>query len=376
MRKSQRILSIAITAATLQVLVGSAQAIDYTWNVPAGGSQPWDSAASWTTVDPLGTFPTLSGDKADLSVALAADLTTTFATNQTISTLVLGGTAGPVVTTVGDAAGGALIFAGTTGLQSKGVTGSTNTIAAPTVLQADLNFDAASTNAIAFATNIQMDGGNRKITNNAPGAVLKLGTSATSEIRLYDYTTPATARTLTLSGNSNSVTEINGTFSKGPSNVGSYAFDATNSTALAQSTFIVNAPQTFGSSLQRSTYILNDNLALGPGTMTAAGAGTLTATGVITASNGNQANWSGIISTTKPGGVTLPNLIIMGNSLAFAGSENIVLSGADDGQQPCDGQCDRRRKEPNVHARPGDESDGHLHRHLARRRRWHANLDR
>jgi fibronectin-binding autotransporter adhesin len=329
MRNSSKMLIGAAAAAVVAGLIpGSARATNYVWTTTAGGAQNWQDAANWGGV----AFPNANTDTADFRVGLTNNLTVDVgATDVTVGSLSLGGT-GAAVTTDVISTGGLLRLSndGTTvptlAVISQGTAGSVNRVSANSLVLSNLTFDATSTSPFTFAGNLQLDTNNRTITNNAPGPVLRIGDTAANEIRLYDFTDPTMARTLTFDGAANSVTEINGTFNRGPNNVGAFAYST--GSGLAGATFILNAPQTVNTALQRATYVVNNDAAFGVGTLTAAGAGTLTQTLGFTHTNGNYATWSGTVTTTKPGGVSIPNMIIMGNSMAFAGSENITLTGA------------------------------------------------
>jgi fibronectin-binding autotransporter adhesin len=322
------LLGAAAAAVVAGLVPSTARATAFVWDSTKVGAQNWQDAANWGGV----AFPNAGADTADFRVGLGSNLTVDVGTpSVAVGGLFIGGT-GPAVTTDITGTGQLRLGDGTVGnVISQGTAGAVNQVSAPTILLNNTTLDATSTSNFTFAGPIQLETNNRTLTNSAPviagvGAVLRIGSGPSSEIRLYDALDATMARTLTFDGAANSVTEINGTFTKGPNNVGTFGYST--GSGIAGATFILNAPQTVNAALQRATYVVNNDAAFGVGTLTAAGAGTLTRTLNFTHTNGNNATWSGTITTTKPGGVTIPNVITLGNSIAFAGNENITLSGA------------------------------------------------
>jgi fibronectin-binding autotransporter adhesin len=322
------LLGAAAAAVVAGLVPSSARATAFVWDSTKVGAQNWQDNANWGGAG----FPNAGTDTADFRVGLASNLAVDVgAPSVTVGSLFIGGT-GPAVTTDIVGTGQLRLGDGTVAnVISQGTAGAVNQVSAPTIVLNNFTLDATSTSNFTFAGPIQLETNNRNVTNNAPapggvGPVLRIGNNAASEIRLYDALDPTMARTFTFDGAANSVTEINGTFNRGPNNVGTFAYST--GSGIAGATFIYNTPQTVNTALQRATYVVNDNLAFGAGTLTVAGAGTLTQTLSFTHTNGNNATWSGTVTSTKPGGVTIPNMIIVGNSMAFAGGENIVLSGA------------------------------------------------
>jgi autotransporter-associated beta strand protein len=180
MNKALSISAVAVVGlifvATSRV---SAQLTEYKWNNPAlVGSQSWQVNGNWD----LGTFPNDPGRLepdatiivpsigASTSVALAGNLSLDVgATNVTVASLKLGGTAGAVTTNI-MSTGGKLVFenyeannttpdpdvcafnCGQALITSGGVAGSTNIISAPVQINGErLVFDAASTNNITLS---------------------------------------------------------------------------------------------------------------------------------------------------------------------------------------------------------------------------------
>src|SRR3954454_17721285 len=108
MRHTSKFVLSAVVASTVASLFPTAaRAVDYTWNQTAAGTYAWDNAANWTSSG--GTFPNAAGDTANLSVALAGNVTVDVgATNGTAAVLTLGGTAGAVTTNVTSSGAGML----------------------------------------------------------------------------------------------------------------------------------------------------------------------------------------------------------------------------------------------------------------------------
>ena len=109
---------------------GQSFAVDYAWNVPAGGVQAWTTAANW---DPNTGAPITADDTANLSVGLLGNLTADLGpTDVTVGGLTLGGTTVAVTTDV-VSTGGRLLLNSTAAnatITSGGVSGVINAIKA------------------------------------------------------------------------------------------------------------------------------------------------------------------------------------------------------------------------------------------------------
>ena len=156
-----------------------AQLTEYTWKTPSQvGNQSWQVDGNWNLTgwpdDPGRTEPDAAtivpSEGASTSVALTGNLNLDVgATNVTVASLKIGGTAGAVTTTI-SSTGGKLVFenyeannttaspdicafnCGAALITSGGVVGSTNIISAPVHLNGErLNSAAASTNNITLS---------------------------------------------------------------------------------------------------------------------------------------------------------------------------------------------------------------------------------
>ena len=132
-------------ACVAMLTAASASAVDYTWNVPAGGAQSWTNPANW---DPNTGAPITADDTANLGIGLAGNLTLDLgATDVTVGGITFGGTTAAVTTDV-NTTGGNLILnsnAANATITSGGVAGSVNRISAAVVLGDAVDFSAAST---------------------------------------------------------------------------------------------------------------------------------------------------------------------------------------------------------------------------------------
>lgn len=181
--------ALAMSGLLLLVLPNSAVAqVDlldvWNWNSSRTGSQNWQDPANWTEagfpdnpgyVDP-NEADISNSTAANVSVGLGADLNLNVgATDVTVAALRLGGTAGPVATTI-SGSGGRLVFenfeatdnsdpdnpvfpfnGGSALIVSGGVAGSTNTISAPVFINKE-RLDIGSDGTNATTNNLTITG--------------------------------------------------------------------------------------------------------------------------------------------------------------------------------------------------------------------------
>jgi autotransporter-associated beta strand protein len=179
MNKAGRISATAVLVIFIATPRVMAQLTEFQWNNPAlVGAQSWQVDGNWNMTgwpdDPGRTEPDATiivpSEGASTSVALAGNLTLDVgATNVTVASLKLGGTAGAVTTNI-TSTGGKLVFenyeannttatpdacafnCGAALVTSGGVAGSTNLISAPVQINGErLEFSAASTNNITLS---------------------------------------------------------------------------------------------------------------------------------------------------------------------------------------------------------------------------------
>jgi fibronectin-binding autotransporter adhesin len=197
---NRRILSVVAAVGLIELLStqASAQLADFVWNPALTGNQQWQVSTNWAAPSFPGGYPyavpTLPNDPgridsdsnattgeptdlivfpsvgANLSGALGTNLNLDVgATNVTVASLNMGGTASPVTTTV-SSSGGKLVFenyevnlttpspqvcafgCSAAQITSGGVAGATNTISAPIQINGErLEFNSASTNNITVS---------------------------------------------------------------------------------------------------------------------------------------------------------------------------------------------------------------------------------
>jgi fibronectin-binding autotransporter adhesin len=193
------LLAAAGAASALQ---SSLWAANYTWATFTGSMSTWTDPANWTSAAPGSpAYPRLPGDSANIAGALSGgDLDIVVPSNVSVTTLTLGATGvTPFNIDVGsvNSGGGRLIFDPASTIVSVGTSGAGNFITAPIQLNGNLGIATASSNSLAIGSGLQMNGGNRTITNNLVGSTtLSIG----GDILLYDATAPLTSRVLTLDG--------------------------------------------------------------------------------------------------------------------------------------------------------------------------------
>ncbi|MBU6222859.1 MAG: hypothetical protein KGR24_08940, partial [Planctomycetes bacterium] len=290
-------------------------AVDYTWNVPAGGAQSWKTAANWL---PNTGAPTTADDTANLSVGLTGNLTTDIgATDVTVGAITIGGTAGPVTTNI-SSTGGNLILnsnAANATITSGGVAGAVNRISAPVVLGDALDLPATATRDITFAGNLGMTGTARAITNYMTGGqVFTIGSGSSSTIQLYDVLAPATGYQLQLnvlrdtSGTSSLTTVINARWNNTGATGASLVLGANNANPGATYILMQSQTSTAGVTINRQGYLLAADDALGKGQVTMA--------------NNNVQLWGAELRSDNDARVLNNTRLQMGNPIAVTGSSS------------------------------------------------------
>ena len=294
-------------------------AVDYTWNVPAGGSQSWTTAANWL---PNTGAPTTADDTANLSVGLTGNLTTDIgATDVTVGAITIGGNAGPVTTDI-SSTGGSLILnsnAANATITSGGVAGAVNRISAPVVLGDALDLPETATRDITFAGNLGMTGGARAVTNYMTGGqVFTIGSGSSSMIQLYDVLAPATGYQLQLnvlrdtSGTSSLTTVINARWNNTGASGASLVLGANNANPGATYILMQSQTSTAGVTINRQGFLLAADDALGKGQVTMA--------------NNNVQVWGAELRSDNDARVLNNTRLQMGNPIAVTGSYSLTVN--------------------------------------------------
>jgi len=317
-RRSFRFLFVAV-ACVAASSTWQALAVDYTWNVPAGGVQSWTTAANW---NPNTGAPTTADDTANLGIGLNGNLTLDLgATDVTVGAITIGGT-GAAVTTDINSTGGNLILnsnAANATITSGGVAGSVNRISAPVVLGDALDFSAASTQNVALTGNLGMTGGARAVTNlMIGGPTLTIGSGSNSTIQLYDVFAPATGYQLQLnvfrdtSGTSSLTTVINARWNNTGASGASLVLGANNANPGATYVMLQSQTSTAGVTINRQGYLLGADNALGLGT--------------VTMSNNNVQLWGAELRSDNDARVLNNVRLQMGNPIAVTGSNSLTIN--------------------------------------------------
>jgi fibronectin-binding autotransporter adhesin len=292
-----------------------ASAADFTWNVPAGGVQSWTNPANW---DPNTAAPVTADDTANLGIGLASNLTLDIgATDITVGGITLGGLSAAVTTDV-NGTGGNLILnsnAGNATLTSGGVAGSLNKISAPVILNDTVDIAAASTRDFTIAGNLGLANANQTLNNLMTGGqTLTIGSGSSSTILLSDALTPGTSRVLSINvvrdtaGLTPQTTAVNARWTNGGTlNLG-------NVNANPSATFIMLQSQTStaGVTINRQSYVLAADNALGLGT--------------VTMSNNNVQLWGAELRSDNDARVLNNVRLQMGNPIAVTGSNSLTIN--------------------------------------------------
>ena len=306
-------------ACVAMLTAASASAVDYTWNVPAGGAQAWTNPANW---DPNTGAPITADDTANLGIGLAGNLTLDLgATDVTVGGITFGGTTAAVTTDV-NTTGGNLILnsnAANATITSGGVAGSVNRISAAVVLGDAVDFSAASTQSVTLAGNLGMTGGARAITNSMTGGpTLTIGSGSNSTIQLYDVFAPATGYQLQLNvlrdttGTSSLTTVINARWNNTGASGSSLALGANNANPGATYVLLQSQTSTAGVTINRQGYLLAADNALG--------------LGQATMSNNNVQVWGAELRSNDDARVLTNTRLQMGNPIAVTGSNSLTIN--------------------------------------------------
>ena len=306
-------------ACVAMLTAASASAVDYTWNVPAGGAQSWTNPANW---DPNTGAPITADDTANLGIGLAGNLTLDLgATDVTVGGITFGGTTAAVTTDV-NTTGGNLILnsnAANATITSGGVAGSVNRISAAVVLGDAVDFSAASTQSVTLAGNLGMTGAARAITNSMTGGpTLTIGSGSNSTIQLYDVFAPATGYQLQLNvlrdttGTSSLTTVINARWNNTGATGSSLALGANNANPGATYVLLQSQTSTAGLTINRQGYMLAADNALGLGT--------------VTMSNNNVQLWGAELRSDNDSRVLTNTRLQMGNPIAVTGSNSLTIN--------------------------------------------------
>jgi len=317
-RRSFRSLFV-VAACVAASSTWQAFAVDYTWNVPAGGVQSWTNAANWL---PNTAAPITADDTANLSIGLSGNLTTDIgATDVTVGAITFGGTTAAVTTDV-SSSGGNLILnsnAANATITSGGMAGSVNRISAPVVLGDALDFSAASTQSVALTGNLGMTGAARAVTNlMVGGPTLTIGSGSNSTIQLYDVFAPATGYQLQLNvfrdttGTSSLTTVINARWNNTGASGASLALGAVNANPGATYVMLQSQTSTAGVTINRQGYLLGADNALGLGT--------------VTMSNNNVQLWGAELRSDNDARVLNNVRLQMGNPIAVTGSNSLTIN--------------------------------------------------
>jgi fibronectin-binding autotransporter adhesin len=305
------IVAVACVAASS---MQQALAVDYTWNVAAGGTQSWTTAANWL---PSTGAPTTADDTANLGINLSGDLTVDLGVSDvTLGGLTLGGTTVAVTTNV-SSSGGRLLLNSTAAnatLTSGGVSGAINRTSATVLLDDTVDISNTSTQNLVLAGNLGQVNGNRTLTNLATGSVqVTIGSGTASTIQFYDANAPTTARNLIINGTDGSTTIINALFDRNATS-GNINFGENIRAPLAVFRLNVDQSSFTGSvELNRQQYVLGANAATGLGALTFA--------------TNNQNIWGGEIQSNDDARVWSNQRITVGNGFAFTGSNSLTVAG-------------------------------------------------
>ena len=306
-------------ACVAMLTAASASAVDYTWNVPAGGAQSWTNPANW---DPSTGAPITADDTANLGIGLAENLTLDLgATDVTVGGITLGGTTVAVTTDVNTTGGNLILNSNATNatITSGGVAGSVNRISAAVVLGDAVDFSAASTQSVTLAGNLGMTGGARAITNFMTGGpTLTIGSGSNSTIQLYDVFAPATGYQLQLNvfrdttGTSSLTTVINARWNNTGATGSSLALGANNANPGATYVLLQSQTSTAGLTINRQGYLLAADNALG--------------LGQATMSNNNVQLWGAELRSDNDSRVLTNTRLQMGNPIAVTGSNSLTIN--------------------------------------------------
>ena len=302
-------------ACVAMLTAASASAVDYTWNVPAGGAQSWTNPANW---DPSTGAPITADDTANLGIGLAGNLTLDLgSTDVTVGGITLGGTTVAVTTDV-NTTGGNLILnsnAANATITSGGVAGSVNGISAPFIMNDTVDIATASTRDFTIAGNLGRTTANQTLNNLMTGGqTLTIGSGSTSSIMLYDALAPATTGTLSINvlkdnaGLTPVTTVINARWTSG----GSLILGGNNQNPAATFVLLQSQTSTAGVQINRQSYLLAADDALGKGT--------------VTMSNNNQPNWGAELRSDNDARVLSNTRMALGNSIAVTGSHSLTLA--------------------------------------------------
>jgi len=295
-----------------------AAAVDYTWNVIAGGTQAWTNSPNWR---PFTGSPNSSSDTADLRVALFANLAINVGASGTVTTglISFGGTSSAVTTDV-ISTGGALVLNNATAngqIVSQGVAGSVNRISAPLILGKNAEISSSSTRDFAITGTLGQVGGAFTFTNQmATGPTLTIGSGTASRIQLYDSLTPATGRNLTLNNLSNAngttqATTINALWDRGASN-GTITIGNSQNPAMTY-TMLLSQTSPANVQINRQRFIVAADNAFG--------------VGEVTANNSSTQNWGGAIQSNDDSRVLGNASFRISNLIAFTGSNSLTITG-------------------------------------------------
>ena len=313
--RSFRVVVVALMTLALSA-PWQAFAVDYTWNVPAGGSQAWTTSSNWL---PNTGAPTTADDTANLSVGLANNLTTDIgASDMSVGGIGFGGTTAAVTTNVSSSGGNLILISNGSNatITSGGVAGSVNRITAPVLLNDTVDVATASTRDFTIAGNLGQINANQTLNNLMTGGqTLTIGSGSASTLMLYDALTPATSRILSINpfkdnaGLTPVTTAINARWTSG----GSLVFGGNNQQNPA-ATFILMQSQTStaGVTINRQAYLLAADNALGRGTVTMA--------------NNNQQIWGAELRSDNDARVLTNGRIQMGNPIAVTGSYSLTFN--------------------------------------------------
>jgi autotransporter-associated beta strand protein len=313
--RSFRAVVVALASLALSA-PWHAFAVDYTWNVLAGGSQAWTTSANWL---PNTGAPTTADDTANLSVGLATNLTTDVgAADVSVGGIAFGGTTAAVTTDVSSSGGNLILVSTTTNalITSGGVAGSVNRITAPVLLNDTVDIATASTRDFTIAGNLGLINANQILNNLMTGGqTLTIGSGSFSTIMLYDALVPATTRTLQINplksdpGLVPVTTVINARWTSG----GSLALGGNNQQNPA-ATYVLMQSQTStaGVTINRQGYLLAADDALGRGQ--------------VTMSNNNTQNWGAELRSDNDARVLNNTRLQMGNPIAVTGSNSLTIN--------------------------------------------------
>jgi autotransporter-associated beta strand protein len=313
-----------LTAAVAMLACGAllaprhAAAVDYTWNVIAGGTQAWTNSPNWR---PFTGFPNSSSDTADLRVGLVADLAINVGASGTVTTGVIsfGGTSSAVTTDV-ISTGGALVLNNATAngqIVSQGVAGSVNRISAPLILGKNAEVSGSSTRDFAITGTLGQVGGAFSFSNlMTTGQTLTIGSGSSSAIQLFDSLVPATGRNLILNNLSvasgtTQATVINALWDRGASN-GSITIGNSQNPGMTY-TMLLSQTSPANVQINRQKFILAADNALG--------------VGEVTNNNSSTTNWGGTIQSTDDARVLGNSSFRISNLASFSGSNSLTITG-------------------------------------------------